>query len=62
VDTKIWRPSPQKSQSEDPETKDNKNDEFRMKFQAALQTYQKCQLLYESNMIKACAMEEALQL
>jgi hypothetical protein len=43
VDTKIWRPPLQKSQSEDPETKENENKEFRMEFQAALQTYQKCQ-------------------
>jgi hypothetical protein len=56
VDTKIWRPSLQKSQSEDPETKKNENEEFRMEFQAALQTYQKRQSLYESNTIKAYAL------
>jgi hypothetical protein len=56
VNTKIWKPSLQKSQNEDLEIKDNKNEEFKMEFQAALQTYQKCQSLYESNTIKAYAL------
>ena len=43
VDTKIWRSSLQKSQSEDPEIKEIENEEFKMEFQAALQTYQRRQ-------------------
>ena len=56
VDTKIWRPSLQKSQSEDPEIKEIENEEFKMEFQAALQTYQRRQSLYESNTVKAYAL------
>jgi isocitrate/isopropylmalate dehydrogenase len=56
VDTKIWRPSLQKSQNEHPEIKKNENEKFQMAFQAALQTYQKCQSLYKSNTIKAYAL------
>ena len=32
VDTKIWRPSLQKSQSEDPEIKEIENEEFKIEF------------------------------
>jgi hypothetical protein len=56
VDTKFWRPSLQKSQNENPEIKENKNEEFQIEFKAVLQTSQKHQSIYESNTNKAYAL------
>jgi hypothetical protein len=39
VNTKIWRPKLEKSQSEDPQTRDDETKEFKIEFQATLLTY-----------------------
>jgi hypothetical protein len=54
--TEDWKPTLQKSKSEDLKTKELENEQYKMEFQADFNIYQKQELIYKNNVVKAYAL------
>ena len=54
--TEEWKPTLQKSKSEDLETKELENEQYKMEFQADFDIYRKRELIYKNNVVKAYAL------
>jgi hypothetical protein len=56
VTTEDWKPTLQKSKSQDLETKELENEQYKMEFQADFDIYRKRELIYKNNVVKAYAL------
>ena len=54
--TEDWKPALKKSSSQDPDTKDLENEQYKMEFQADFDIYRKRELIYKNNVVKAYAL------
>ena len=54
--TEEWKPGLRKSDSQDDDTKELENEQFKMEFQADFDLYRKRELIYKNNVVKAYAL------